>query len=300
MQRVKLKGQIEVSRIIQGQMRLNEWGFNSQELITFIQKAIEIGITSIDQADIYGDYTSEDLLGNAFRQQKGLRKEVEIISKCGIKLLSNKFPNRKIKHYDYSKEYIIESLNRSLKKLDTDYIDILLLHRPSPFFDPEEVAKAFSELKQSGKVRAFGVSNYTKQQISMLNSYVDQELISNQVEISPLHLDEFNNGNMDFYIEDKMHPMAWSPLAGGQLFNPINTKQKQIFTVLSEVADELNITSIDHVIYTWLLIHPSKIIPIVGSGKIERLKNASNALETTMTIEQWFRIYNASTGAELP
>lgn len=300
MQRINLKDQVEVSRIIHGYMRLNDWNLSNQELLTLIKGAAEIGVTTIDQADIYGDYSCESLLGKVFKEDKGLRDKLEVITKCGIKLLSDKYPERKIKYYDYSKEHITESVNTSLKNLNTDYIDILLLHRPSPLFDPEEVANAFRELKKSGKVRAFGVSNFTSEQITMLQSYLEDELVTNQVEISPICLTEFENGNMDFYLKGRIHPIAWSPLAGGTILQSSNNKENRIHSVLNEIKEELNLSSIDQVAYTWILKHPSKVIPIVGSGKITRIKVAVDALDITMTLEQWFRIYNASTGTELP
>lgn len=300
MQRINLKNQVEVSRIIHGHMRLNDWDLSTQALISSIKEAVEIGVTTIDQADIYGDYKCESMLGNAFKEDKGLRNELEIITKCGIKLLSDKYPDRKIKYYDYSEEHITESVNTSLKNLNTEYIDILLLHRPSPFFDPMEVANAFKALKKSGKVRAFGLSNFNASQIKMLQTYLEDELITNQVEISPQCLDEFENGNMDLYLQKGIHPMAWSPLAGGSLLKPTTPKEKRINSELKKVAEELNTEFLDQLIYVWLLKHPAQIIPVVGSGKIERLSAAVDALNIKMTLEQWFRIYTASTGIEMP
>lgn len=298
--KAKFKGGLELSRIIHGHWRLKEWNLSPQELLNLTEQTIELGITSFDHADIYGDYSCEQLFGETLSLNKTLREKIQIITKCGIKLVSSKFPERKIKYYDYSYDHIIQSVENSLENLKTDYIDLLLLHRPAPFFNPEEVAKAFSHLKLSGKVLHCGVSNFNPLQFETLNSYTDEDLVTNQVEISPYCLENFNNGNIDFFLKEKIKPLAWSPLAGGKLLNPTDEKSKRINKVLIEVANELNINSISQVIYSWILTHPAGILPIVGSGKIERLKNAMDTFKIKLTTEQWYRIYIASTGKNVP
>jgi len=298
--RIKLANDFELSRIVHGHWRLVSWKMSNQELLKLTQQAIELGVTSFDHADIYGDYSCEQLFGDALNLNTNLRKDIQIITKCGINLISNKFPERKIKHYDYNFDHIITSVEKSLSNFRTDYIDLLLLHRPAPFFNPEEVAKAFSTLKKSGKVLRFGVSNFTPIQFEMLNSYTDEKLITNQVEISPYCLEHFQNGNIDFFLKERIKPMAWSPLATGNLINPQDEKGKRLFKVLTEIAIELNVDKVDKVIYSWLLNHPVSIIPIAGTSKIERIKLAIEALDIKMSIEQWYKIYNASTGVEVP
>jgi predicted oxidoreductase len=184
--------------------------------------------------------------------------------------------------------------------LRDDVIDLLLLHRPAPFFDPESVAKAFFALKKSGKVLHFGVSNFSAMQFSMLNSYTDEKLVTNQVEISPLCLEHFDNGNIDYFLKEKVKPMAWSPLAGGRLMNPQDEKGRRTGDALWAVAGELNVDAIDKVIFSWLLTHPASILPIVGTSKIERIRNAVEAGNIVMTTEQWYKIYTASTGKDVP
>jgi predicted oxidoreductase len=276
------------------------WKLSSQELLRLIEEVIEMGVTSFDHADIYGNYSCEALLGNVLNLKKGLRSKIEIITKCGINLITDKFPDRKIKYYEYSYDHIITSVGNSLTNFMTDHIDLLLLHRPAPFFDPEEVAKAFSVLKREGKVLHFGVSNFTPGQFEMLKSYTGERILTNQVEISPYQLEHFENGNMDFFLKEKIKPMAWSPLAGGKLLNPHDEKGKRILRALVEVAEELNITPIDKIIYAWLLKHPASVIPVVGSGKTERIKHAVEALKINMSLEQWYKIYIASMGKDLP
>ncbi len=290
---------LELSRIIHGHWRLADWKLSDQQLLKLTEQSIELGVTSFDHADIYGNYSCESLFGDALSLKPSLRDEIQIISKCGIKLESNKFPERKLKTYDYSYEHIVTSVENSLKNLKTNYLDVLLLHRPSPFFNPEEVAKAFSDLKRRGQVLNFGVSNFNSQQFDMLNSYTDEKLVTNQVEISPYCLEHFENGNLDFFLKERIKPMAWSPLAGGRLLNPQSEKGQKNYKVLLEIAEELELDQIDQVIYAWLLKHPVGIMPIVGTSKIERIKNAVDAISIEMSHEQWFRIYEA-TGAEMP
>jgi len=298
--KTKLSEKLELSRIIHGHWRLAEWNLSDQQLLKLTQQIIELGITSFDHADIYGNYSCEKLFGDALKLKKELRQHIQIITKCGIKLISDKYPERKVKHYDYGYDHIISSINNSLKNFGTDYIDLLLLHRPSPFFNPDEVAKAFSELKRSGKVLHFGVSNFNPLQFEMLNSYLDEKLVTNQVEISPYCLEHFENGNMDFFLKERIKPLAWSPLAGGKLLKPNDEKSKRLHDTLLKVSKELKIDSVDQTIYSWILKHPISILPIVGSGKIDRIRNAVEALQIDMPLESWYKIYNASTGKELP
>lgn len=300
MNTIKLTNGLEISRIVHGHWRLSDWNLNNQEILKLSEQAIELGITTFDHADIYGNYSCEKLFGDALDLKPSLRKNIQLITKCGIKLTSDKFPSRQLTHYDYSYDYIVSSVENSLKNFQTDYIDLLLLHRPSPFFNPEEVAKAFHILKKSGKVLHFGVSNFTPQQFEMLNSFTEEKLVTNQVEISPSCLEHFDNGNIDYFLQKNIKPMAWSPLAGGQLLSPTTEKELRIFKTLTEIANELQIEAIDQLIYSWLFKHPSKIIPIVGSSKIERIKNAVDALAIDMSLEQWFKIYTASTGVGVP
>jgi predicted oxidoreductase len=297
--KTQLSEDLHLSRIVHGHWRLSDWKLSSQELLKLTEQCIELGVTSFDHADIYGNYTCEAIFGEALSLKPSLRNDIQIISKCGIKLATDKYPERRLKTYDYSYEHIISSVENSLTNLKTDYLDLLLLHRPSPFFAPEEVAKAFSDLKRSGKVLNFGVSNFTSQQFEMLNTHTEEPLVTNQVEISPACLEHFENGNIDYFLKERINPMAWSPLAGGRLFNPKTEQEKQIAKTLSDIAVELDLETIDQVIYAWLLKHPVGMLPIIGTSKIERIRSAIEALNIDMSHEQWFRIY-ASTGVEMP
>jgi predicted oxidoreductase len=288
------------SRLVHGHWRLAEWKLPAQELLKLTRQVMELGIDTFDHADIYGNYACEKLFGDALALEPGLRDRLKIVTKCGIKLATDKFPARKLKTYDYSYNHIVDSAEQSLRNFRTDRIDLLLLHRPSPFFDPEEAAKAFSHLKKSGKVLHFGVSNFTPRQFEALNKYCEEPLVTNQVEISPYCLEHFDNGNIDFFMKEKIEPMAWSPLAGGRLLNPTDDKGHRILEVMKAIAIEMNIDGVEKVAYAWLLKHPSGIFPIVGSGKIDRIRYAADALGIDIGEENWFRIYNASKGRELP
>lgn len=300
METIKISENLEMSRIVQGFWRLKNWDMNNQELLRFVEEALDIGVTTFDHADVYGDYMCEALFGQIFRLKPGLRKRMQLVTKCGIKMMSDKFPERMIKHYDTGYEHIIFSVEQSLKNLHTDHIDLLLIHRPDPLMDPAETAKAFEELESQGKVLNFGVSNFTPMQFEMLDRHFGGPLVTNQVEISPYNLEHFQNGNIEFFLREGIHPMAWSPLSGGKIFEPGDERGRRIKTKLKEIAKTLGVEAIEKVIYAWLLAHPAGIIPIVGTGRIERLKKAVQSLNIELTREQWFDIYVASMGHKVP
>lgn len=297
--RIALNDNLSLSRIVHGYWRLRDWNLSDDQLLKLIEQVLELGITSFDHADIYGNHTCEAYFGRALAVKPELREKMELISKCGIKMATNYNPELDIKIYDYSTEYIIKQAETSLKNLGTDRLDLLLLHRPAPFFNPEEVAKAFDQLRSSGKVLNFGVSNFSPAQFDTLQSYLDMPLATNQVEISVSCLEHFENENTEYFLKHKIKPMAWSPLAGGAIFNPKTEKDQRLTAVLKNIAAELN-TDIDQVMYAWLLKHPTGIMPIVGSQHINRIKSAVDALKIELSLEQWYKIYIASKGEDLP
>lgn len=299
MQRVELTEDLSVSRIIYGLWRLSEWDMSTQELVVHIEHCLKLGITTFDHADIYGNYTCEKLFGEALALKPELREEMEIITKCGIKLVSENRPDHALKSYDTSKKHILASVEQSLENLQTNYIDVLLIHRPDPFMDPVEVAEAFIQLKKEGKVRHFGVSNFKRSQFKMLQSYLDFPLVTNQIELSVAHLENFKDGTVDLCQEERITPMAWSPLAGGAIFSDTDERMTALRKKLEKIAAELGVTSIDEVMYAWLYNHPAHILPVVGSGKVKRIEAAIHALEIKLTREQWFDIYQTSKGHEI-
>lgn len=299
MKKVNLSDKFQISPLVHGHWRLNDWKLTDNQLLSLTEQVIELGITTFDHADIYGNYSCEEKFGSILKSNPSLRKRIEIVTKCGIKIMSNKYPERKIPHYDYSFDHIVSSADNSLKNLGTDYIDLLLLHRPSPFFNPEEAARAFNHLAEEGKVLHFGVSNFTPLQFESFDSHCYDKLVTNQIKISPAQLEHFDNGNIDYCLKEFIVPMAWSPVAQGKLLLPSDEKGIRILKVLKEIAEEHN-TKADTIVYSWLLSHPLTIVPIIGSCKIERIKHAVGAIDIKLTTEQWFRIYTASTGEDVP
>ena len=296
MKKIQLSVDLSFSRIAHGLWRLNDWNMTPQQLLRFVEEALDMGVTTFDNADIYGEYTCEALFGEIFKLKPALRQRMEIVTKCGIKLKCGKYPDRKIGHYDTSYKHIIASVEQSLKNMRLDHIDVLLIHRPDPLMDPAETALAFEDLHRKGKVRYFGVSNFNPRQFEMLQRHYKQKLLTNQVEFSPYCLEHIENNNVEFFQKEGIVPMAWSPFAGGDLFNPKDARGERLQVVLEEIAEETGAYGIDLVALAWILKHPAGFVPIIGSGKIERLKRAVDALEVELTTEQWFRILVASQG----
>ena len=290
---------IHFSEFIIGTMRLGQWGvkFNTKQYQEFIESCLELGLKDFDHADIYGHYTTETLFGNAIKGKSSLRGQMQLVTKCGIRLVTPNRPENQIKSYKTSKKYIIASVEQSLRNLQTDYIDMLLIHRPSPLMNPLEIAEAFEELKSSGKVSHFGVSNFTTSQFEMLHAFIP--LQTNQIEISPLHLGPFVDGSLDQCIKQEIKPMAYSTLAGGKFFSKKpDEKVVRINKVVGDLGRKYDVTA-DQVLTAWLLKHPSGILPIIGSTKINRLQSAVDSLSLQITDEEWFKILEASTGNEV-
>lgn len=291
----------ECSRIIAGFWRLRHWDISKNQLTDFIHECVELGVTTFDHADIYGDYTCEQLFGEAVSDQTGLRNKMQIVTKCGIRLQnSNTRPGISHQHYNTDYDYIVSSAEKSLKLLGTDRIDVLLIHRPDVLMNADETARAFEQLKSDGKVLHFGVSNFSPSQLSLLQSRLPFQLVTNQIEFSVLHIDPLHDGTLDQSQELRMNPMAWSPLGGGSLFSGDGEKEKWLRDELAAIGDETGGYSIDQVALAWLLRHPSGIFPVLGTGKLSRVQDAVYSLEIALSREQWYRIWSASTGTPVP
>ncbi|OAT26308.1 putative aldo-keto reductase [Buttiauxella ferragutiae ATCC 51602] len=286
----------EFSRLVMGYWRLMEWNMSARQLASFIEEHVDLGITTADHADIYGGYQCEAAFGDAMRLVPHLRQKMEIVTKCGIATTAN--PGHALGHYITDKSHIISSADSSLQKLATDYLDLLLIHRPDPLMDADEVAEAFTSLHQSGKVRHFGVSNFTPAQFSLLQSRLPFTLATNQVEISPVHQPTILDGTLDQCQQLRIHPMAWSCLGGGSLFN--DEAFQPLRDELCAVGDELGAETIEQVVYAWVMRLPAKPLPIIGSGKIERVRSAIHSLSLDMNRQQWFRIRKAALGYDVP
>lgn len=290
----------EFSELVQGYWRAVDWGMTAQERLSFLKQHIELGITTVDHADIYGNYECEALFGEALALDKSVREQIQIVTKCDINLCGDKTPERKINHYDTSAAHIYQSVNNSLERLNVDEIDVLLIHRPDVLMDADEVAEAFSELHKVGKVKHFGVSNFTPRQFELLQSRLSKPLVTNQVEINPLNFEVAHDGTLDQMQTLRVRPMAWSCLGGGSIFTGDTEQAVRVRNELEMIREEVGANSIDDVIYAWVRRLPSKPMPIIGSGKIERVHSAVNALNIELTREQWYRVWVASKGHGVP
>ena len=291
---------LELSPVIAGCMKWGQWGvkYSTAQYLQLIEDCIINRITSFDHADIYGDYTVEEEFGNALKQKSHLRQQMQLITKCGIRRFTPNRPEHKIHSYDTSRKHIIASTERSLQNLNTDFIDLLLVHRPDALMNPHEIAEAFAELKQAGKVLHFGVSNFTPSQMEMMTRSWQVEF--NQLEVSVIHLDPFHDGTLDKCIEHDIRPMAWGPLGSGKLHcDEPDERAERILGVANILAEKYN-ASVDQILLAFVFKHPSKIIPVIGSTKIERLTSAYDAAKINIEREEWFMLWRASKGHEIP
>ncbi|EOV0645109.1 aldo/keto reductase family oxidoreductase [Cronobacter turicensis] len=284
------------SRLVMGYWRLMEWNYSARELVGFIEQHLELGITTVDHADIYGNYQCEAAFGEALRLAPHLREKMEIVTKCGIATTAK--PENALGHYITDRAHIVQSAENSLRHLSTDVLDLLLIHRPDPLMDADEVAEAFLALHKSGKVRHFGVSNFTPAQFSLLQSRLPFTLATNQVEISPVHQPLLLDGTLDLLQQLRIRPMAWSCLGGGRLFS--EESYGPLRAELQQVAEETGAQTIEQVVYGWVMRLPSRPLPIIGSGKIDRVKSAMGALSLELSRQQWFRIRKAALGYDVP
>ena len=285
------------SKITAGTMTWGQWGkqLSKQEMIDLMHLCLENNIHTFDHADIYGDYSTEADFGNAFAESGIKRSQIELVSKCGIQYLGKSRPDLKVKHYNYTKEYIIWSAENSLKHLKTDYLDLLLLHRPSPLMQPEVIAEAISTLKKEGKIKSFGVSNFTPSQTDLLNKYVGVEV--NQIEFSLTQHTAMHDGTLDHMMLNNIQPMSWSPL--GYVFKEDTEQTRRIHKQLGTLLDKYNATE-DQLLLAWILKHPSNIIPVVGTTTKQRLKDAYTATKIDLELEDWFLILVACQGHKVP
>ncbi len=272
------------------------WGENlsSKEMTMLMHTCLENDITTFDHADIYGDYSTESSFGKALDNASIPRENIQLISKCGIQYLGKARSNR-VKHYNYSKEYIIWSAEQSLSNLKTEYLDLFLLHRPSPLMHPHEIAEAISQLQDQGKIKQFGVSNFTASQVRFISEYIPVGV--NQIEISITHFSSMLDGTLEQMQLLECIPMAWKPL--GAYFKENNMQNLRIEKELNFLSEKYQ-ASKNQLLLAWLLQHPSGIIPVVGSTKIRRLKEMAKVKHFSLEIEDWFALLVASQGHKVP
>jgi predicted oxidoreductase len=284
------------SPIIAGTMTWGIWGknFNSNQMTELMHCCIENNITSFDHADIYGDYTTEAAFGKAFIESNIDRQKVQFISKCGIQMINEERKNV-VKHYDYSTNYIIWSVEQSLKNLQTDYLDLLLLHRPSPLMKADEIAAAIEKLKSEGKILDFGVSNFKPLQTDLIQTKTN--ISYNQIEFSITHYEAMLNGSLDYMQTNNITPMAWSPM--GSVFKKDDAQTLRIKKIATTFSEKYNVP-VDVILLAWILKHPSNILPVCGTADKSRITNLMKATTVEMELQDWFALLAESNGANVP
>ncbi|WP_175015164.1 aldo/keto reductase [Burkholderia lata] len=293
---------VPFSRIVFGMWRIGDWALSVRERRALIEAALELGVTSFDHADIYGDYTAEGLFGDVLADAPHLRERMQLITKCGIRLVSARRPAHGIKHYDTRAAHVVASVEQSLRALRTDRLDLLLLHRPDPLMDADEVATTFAALRRDGKVSEFGISNFTAAQAALLQDRMaahGMSLATNQVECSLLHLAPLEDGTFDQAQRWRCPPMLWSPLAGGRLLTDASPVATRVRATAARIGDALGVSATT-VLFAWLLALPCRPLPIVGSGRIAALREAVEATRIPLGREHWFELLGAARGVEVP
>lgn len=297
MDRLKLGPDLKTSRLVYGLWRLADDPDTSPSHVRRkIEACLEQGVTTMDHADIYGGYTGEEIFGKALRAAPALRDRLEIVTKCGIVVPKGRHAAARLKHYDTSGAHIRASVDASLELMGIERIDLLLIHRPDPFMAPWETGAALDELVAAGKVRAVGVSNFRPHDLSLLQSAMNAPLVTNQIELSLLATEPFTNGDLAALMERRIHPMAWSPLAGGRL---VAGEGGPLSGVLSRIAAEKGVEPAA-VAVAWLLAHPAGILPILGTNSLPRIRTMGEALRVSLSRQDWFELYAAATGTPVP
>jgi len=283
------------SRIIAGTMTWGVWGknYNTFDMAKMIHCCMSNDITSFDHADIYGDYTNEADFGKALIESRIDRASIQLISKCGIQM-KVAARNSSIKHYDYSKEYIIWSVEQSLKNLHTDYLDLLLLHRPSPLMQADEIAAAVDALKSDGKILDFGVSNFTPSQTALIQQKT--KISYNQIEFSLTHSEAMTNGSLDDMQLKNIIPMSWAPL--GTFFKKQDAQSDKLKNAVTTLSDKYGVTE-DVILLSWILKHPARILPVIGTTDPLRITNAMKSMNIELELQDWFALWSASMGGDV-
>lgn len=297
MERIDLPGGGSLSRIVYGMWRLGDDADTSPAHVRAkVEACLTQGITTMDHADIYGGYGGEVLLGNALKAAPGLRDQIEIVSKCGIVAPMGRYAAARVKHYDTGGAHIRAALEQSLRDLATDHVDLLLIHRPDPLMDADATGAVLDALVAEGKTRAVGVSNFRPWDMRLLQSRMQTPLATNQIELSLLRPEPLIDGDMAFLQEHRIPVMAWSPLAGGSLFASVRPELTRLLQDMAEVKG----TDMAAIAIAWLLAHPARIMPVMGTNNLNRIKDLSGALSVALDRQDWFRLYQAALGHEVP
>ena len=301
--RTKLPNSRTLSRMAYGVWRLSEAQDHSVNAnLARIDACLAQGITTFDHADIYGDYRCEALFGEAIKSRPSLKSQIEIVTKTDIMLLSSQWPNTRVKHYDTSAAHVTASVERSLSRIGVDVIDLLLIHRPDPLMDAQELGACLDGLIDSGKLRGVGVSNFMPWDVDLLQSCMKHKLQTNQLELSLLHTAPFINGQLAHAQQHRMPVMAWSPLGGGRLHSQASTPgtaAKRLAPKLTSLASAAG-TDTTAVAMAWLMHHPVGVLPVMGSNQLDRIACFGDAARVPMDRQTWYELYELANGHEVP
>ncbi len=298
MKQIVFGDSLKLPQTIVGCMRLKDSGMQGNELLRFVEECLELELTAFDHAPVYGGYECEKIFGEAvLKKRPELRSKMQIVTKAGIVLPGAE--NNQVIYYNSSKKKIIEEVENSLKRLETEFVDLLLVHRPDPLADPAETAEALEQLVREGKALHVGVSNFTPSQISMLQSYMSIPLVTNQVELSVKSVENFFSGILDDAFIRRIPLMAWSPLGGGSVFTGTDEQAVRLRDVVGQIAKERG-TAMDAIMYAWLYVHPVRIAAIMGTMNMSRMKTAVEGQSIALSYDEWYRILAASRGFDVP
>ncbi|MCP1170591.1 aldo/keto reductase [Limimaricola litoreus] len=296
MNRIEISKDVALSRLVYGMWRIaDDADTSAKHVRAKIDACLAQGITTMDQADIYGGYGAEAVLGAALKEDPGLRDRIEIVSKCGIVAPMGRHSDKRVKHYDTSRSYIEQAVETSLRDMGTEHLDLLLIHRPDPMMDHRETGAALDGLVASGKVRAIGVSNFRPWDVELLESAMETPLSTNQIEISLKELAPFTNGDLAYHQRRGIPLMAWSPLGGGDLMTGQGPMAERLDAIASAQGVDRAAVAV-----AFLLAHPAGILPVLGTNNVERIAKISDALKVELDRQDWFTLYEAGLGAEVP
>jgi predicted oxidoreductase len=287
---------LTTSPLIAGTMKWGAWGakMTQVEMSRYIEHCLSLGIYTFDCAAIYGGYTTESEFGAALADLRLERNEFQVISKCGIEYPCAENPIE-LKHYDYTVDSILSSVERTLQRLKVDTLDLLLLHRPSPLLDPEVVASAVESLKHKGKILAFGVSNFSTSTSALLGKHLSVD--AHQIQCSLTHLQPFTDGTLDYHMQNNIATQCWNPL--GTLFSEKGDREMRTTEVATTLSNKYGVP-LNALFIAWLMKHPARLVPVVGTTNQDRLSELAVSMQVEMEQMDWFRLFTASTGVDVP
>ncbi len=290
----------EFSRLVYGTWRILDDQPSAQDINRRLHRCVELGITTIDTAEIYGLYQVEAALGRALALSPALRDRLEIVTKAGIYIPNPANPERKVGFYDASAAQLTRSVDTALRLLGTDRLDLFLVHRPDWLTGLDDTAAGLNQLLRAGKIRSAGVSNYSASQFAALNSRMEQPLVTNQIEFHLLRMAPIDDGVLDQCQQVRVKPMAWSPLAGGKLFDAANPAASRLAALAATLAKKYAGATLEQLAYAWILAHPSQPVPVIGTNKVARIESAAAAAGITLEREDWYALWVAAQGHGVP